>query len=239
MIWRYPVMGLQGEPLDRAKITPQGIEGDHIYVVRDVTSGRILNPKSFVYSWGETSALPNMIDLKAQLRGDEVAITPPGESVVQEQRPDGSLDNLLSEALHRPVQLLRYPRILESRVLSKRALHLLTTCSIASMSKLYPGGDFDVRRFRPNVVVSAPQKDNGFLEETWIGRTITIGEEVRIKVEKPNTRCKVTTLRQGLLKDDPGILAAIEEHNGNRLGVMCSVTKEGTIAVGDMVAQSD
>jgi uncharacterized protein YcbX len=107
------------------------------------------------------------------------------------------------------------------------------------MSRFYPGGDFDVRRFRPNVVVSAPQQDSSFLEETWIGRTITIGEEVSIKVEKPNTRCKVTTLRQGLLKDDPGILAAIEKHNGNRLGVMCSVTKEGTIGVGDALTHAD
>jgi hypothetical protein len=230
-------MGLQGELLDRARITPQGVEGDHLYVVRDVTSGQILNPKSFAYSWGETSALPSMIDLKARLRGDEVEIISPDAGVLQSA--SSGLDGVLSESLRRPVELLRYPRMVESRVLSKRTLHLLTTCSIASMSKLYPSGDFDVRRFRPNVVVSTPQHDNGFLEEEWIGRTIAIGEEVSIRVEKPNTRCKVTTLRQGILKDDPGILTAIEKHNGNRLGVMCSVAKEGIIGVGDTLSQAD
>lgn len=220
--------------MQMAEITSRGVEGDHLYVVRDGPSGRILDLKSHAYSWGETSALPRMVDFRARLRGDVVAITLPDGSV--RQRSPSDLDVLFSESLGRPVEVLRYPRIVESRILSRRTLHLLSTSSIATIAKFYPGGGFDVRRFRPNLVISTPIKD-GFAEENWIGRTVVIGKDVLIKVEKPNMMCKVTTLRQTPLREDPEILTTLERQNQNKLGVMCSVVNEGSVRVGDALTQ--
>jgi hypothetical protein len=40
---------------------------------------------------------------------------------------------------------------------------------------LYPTGRFEVRRFRPNIVVAAGAGAAGFIEDAWIGRVVCIG----------------------------------------------------------------
>ena len=54
-------------------------------------------------------------------------------------------------------------------------VHLLTTSTIDRLRELYPQGRFEVRRFRPNIVVSTGSEDPGFVENDWIGRTVVIG----------------------------------------------------------------
>ena len=58
-------------------------------------------------------------------------------------------------------------------------VHLLSTATIDHLRELYPQGRFEVRRFRPNIVV-APAADAGFVEDGWVGRTLAIGAEVQI-----------------------------------------------------------
>ena len=50
------------------------------------------------------------------------------------------------------------------------------------------GGDFDVRRFRPNIVIETPV--DGLLEQQWIGGTLQAGD-VWIRVEIPTIRCTI------------------------------------------------
>lgn len=45
-------------------------------------------------------------------------------------------------------------------------VHLLTTTTINRLRALYPDGRFEVRRFRPNIVVSTQDDDAGFAETT-------------------------------------------------------------------------
>jgi uncharacterized protein len=45
-------------------------------------------------------------------------------------------------------------------------IHLLTTATIERLRALYPGGRFEVRRFRPNIVVSPAAGQRGFVETT-------------------------------------------------------------------------
>jgi uncharacterized protein YcbX len=139
----------------------------------------------------------------------------------------------LSRTLGLAVELVRYPRILETRVRAGRTLHLLTNASLAKMRSFYPEGDFESTRFRPNIVVRVEEEKSGFVEEDWVGKTIKVGSSVRLRVNRPNTRCKVTTMKQGELPEDEMILRTIENRNGNRLGVMCTVETEGKLSVGD------
>ena len=113
-------------------------------------------------------------------------------------------------------------------------VHLLTTATIDRLRELYPEGRFEVRRFRPNIVVSTGQ-DKGFVENDWIGRTVAIGDEVRLQITGPCPRCVMTTLPQGDLPKDPGILRTAAQHNQANVGVYAEVIAGGTTRRGDPV----
>ena len=112
-------------------------------------------------------------------------------------------------------------------------IHLLTTATIDRLRALYSQGRFEVRRFRPNIVVDVAEE--GFAENTWIGRTLAIGDRVRLNVTGPCPRCVMTTLAQGDLPKDPGILRTAAQHNGVNVGVYAEVVQGGTIRRGDPI----
>ena len=72
-------------------------------------------------------------------------------------------------------------------------VHLLTTATLTRLNELYPQGRFEVPRFRPNILVEMPAKEQGFVEQGWIGQTLAIGDEVRLKISGPCGRCVMTT----------------------------------------------
>ena len=83
----------------------------------------------------------------------------------------------------------------------------------------------------------------GFVENDWSRRVVTVGE-VRLKVIIPTARCVMTTLGQGDLPRDPGVLRAMAEHNRIRAGglgelpcagVYAFVMTPGTVRRGDPV----
>ena len=115
-------------------------------------------------------------------------------------------------------------------------VHLLTTATIDRLRALYPQGRFEARRFRPNIVVSAPGEDQGFVENDWVGRTVAIGDRVRLAITEPCPRCVMITLPQGDLPKDSGILRTAAQHNGVNVGVYASVLSGGTIRRGDAVS---
>ncbi len=77
------------------------------------------------------------------------------------------------------------------------AVHLLTTATLDRLRELYPPGRFEVRRFRPNLVVETANGEKDFVENAWIGQILAIGDSVRLSVTGPCPRCVMTTLPQG------------------------------------------
>jgi uncharacterized protein YcbX len=237
-LWRYPVMGLRGELIQEAEIVEQGLAGDRAYVLYSDQAGKVVDPVKYGYSWGETTTAPSLLDLTAEFNSIPAPDSLPGVSL---SIPDGNtissddpgFEAVLGEALHLKLKLLNYPIVAEARVKSGRALHILTNSSLKAIRGLYPSGDFDVRRFRPNIVIDTPLE--GFPEESWVGNVIGIGAEVRLKVEKPNKRCKLITMKQGDLGADEKIHETIATKHDNTLGAMCSVEGQGKARVGDRV----
>jgi uncharacterized protein YcbX len=115
-------------------------------------------------------------------------------------------------------------------------VHLLTTSTIDRLRELYPQGRFEVRRFRPNIVVAADGA--GFVENEWIGRTVEIGDTVQLAITAPCSRCVMITLPQGDLPKDSGILRAAAQYNEVNVGVYAAVISGGTIRRGDTVVLS-
>lgn len=117
-------------------------------------------------------------------------------------------------------------------------VHLVTTATLARLHELYPTGRFEVPRFRPNVVVEMGNGAKGFVEQGWIGRTVTIGG-VKLKITGSCARCVMTTLPQGDLQKDTGILKTAVQHNQGHVGVYAAVISEGMITRGDVVQVGD
>lgn len=114
-------------------------------------------------------------------------------------------------------------------------VHLLTTATLQQLREHYPSGHFAIERFRPNIVVESLEEKTGFVENSWIGHTVAIGDEVRLTLTGPCARCVMTTLPQGNLPKDPEILRTALQQNHGNVGVYASVLQGGTIRPGDRI----
>jgi uncharacterized protein YcbX len=77
--------------------------------------------------------------------------------------------------------------------------------------------------------------ERDFIENSWIGKNLAIGEEVRLRITGPCPRCVMTTLPQGDLPRDLGILRIVAKYNQVNVGVYASAHQSGTIRRGDPV----
>jgi hypothetical protein len=119
---------------------------------------------------------------------------------------------------------------------------LMTTSTLAHMQELRPETNFSVRRFRMNVVVKTT--DPGFVENTWVGKTLTIGNNVPLMITMPDPRCVMTTLPQNGLPKDNYVLRTLVNHNRLDIlgvgkfpcaGVYAVVGSAGLVSVNDNV----
>ena len=114
-------------------------------------------------------------------------------------------------------------------------LLLMTTGSIDTMQRNSKNSNYDLRRFRPNLLVELPaESSNPFPEDQWLGQQIKIGDAV-IKVEMPCPRCVMTTHGFRDLAKDPKVMRELVQHNGGNLGVYCSIVRPGNIQAGDLL----
>jgi uncharacterized protein YcbX len=116
-------------------------------------------------------------------------------------------------------------------------LHILTTASLQELQRLNPDSNYDLRRFRPNLLIDTDTADEslaGFVESAWGGKLLRIGD-VAIRIDTSAVRCAMPMQSQGALDFDKGTLRTIKEHNGQHLGIYCTVEAFGEIALGDEV----
>jgi len=121
-------------------------------------------------------------------------------------------------------------------------LHVITTAALAALRAAAPDADFDVRRYRPNLLLESDEV--GFVENDWVGHTLAIGSEARARVDLPTMRCVMTTLGQGDIGPDRSTLRTIAAVNRVELqgggvwacaGAYATVTDGGRLRVGDQV----
>ena len=93
-----------------------------------------------------------------------------------------------------------------------------------------------------NVVVDTPE--DGFVENEWTGRSLQIGDTVRLTVFLSDPRCVMTTLAQGDLPKDTEVLRTLVRHNRLDVagglypcaGVYAVVETTGATGAGDRVS---
>src|SRR5271169_5844334 len=204
-LFRYPVKSMQGEELNATRIGSKGFHGDRAFALADAETGKIASAKN-------PSKWPTLFSFRAAfaepLNGDSlpsVWITLPDGSTVSTE--DKNIATRLSSSLGKPVRFLKgatasgtleeyWPDI---DGLAKRdvvtdeampaetffdlgAIHLLTTATLDSLRAAYPHGRFEVRRFRPNLVIQTEPGIGKFPENEWNGKILSLGHEVKIKI---------------------------------------------------------
>jgi len=254
-----PVKSMMGEELNAAEVTEGGLLGDRAYALVDSSDGKVgtaKNPRKWprLFDCRATFIEPPRAGAKAP--PVRIAL-PDGTSVTSDQ---ADLDQILSKALHREVTLGTARRgavraeeywpdmegldhrdtvtdftLPEGTFFDCAVAHLLTTATLDRLRELYPPGRFEVRRFRPNIVVQLASGEKSFAENAWVGRTLAVGTAVKLDITDPCGRCVMTSLAQGDLPMDPGILRTAAQHNQVRVGVYAAVVRGGTIRRGDPV----
>ncbi|NEA30262.1 MOSC N-terminal beta barrel domain-containing protein [Streptomyces sp. SID13031] len=93
---------------------------------------------------------------------------------------------------------------------------VLTTASLRQLATLYPGGYWDTRRFRMNIILDTSA--DGLIDNDWVGKRLTVGPVVVLGVELPVPRCVMTNLAQEELPKDSQILRTLAA--ANRLDIL-------------------
>jgi uncharacterized protein len=111
-------------------------------------------------------------------------------------------------------------------------IHLMSSTSLQSLA----GQDdpYDVRRFRPNVLVAVAEPETEFPEAAWVGADIRIASAA-LRVTIPTIRCVIPTRPQPDLEFDRGLTRRLAERTDRFLGVYADVTQPGVLHVGDVV----
>jgi uncharacterized protein YcbX len=227
-LWRYPVKSLQGERLQEAVVTAEGVDGDRRWAIFDLETGLGLTGRR----------VPELLFASARLTAD---------GGVQITLPDGTLarsDEALSDWLGRRVALRsadahadrRYEDVVDFE--RERSSDWRTfdgasgpfhdspraRVSLVSTDTI---GAWDPRRFRANILLDATGED------ALVGSSVALGEAI-LNVSGRIQRCVMVTRPQaGGIGRDLSILRTIARERAACLAVGALTTRPGIIRIGD------
>jgi uncharacterized protein len=247
-LWRYPVKSLLGEQLTVAELVADGVVGDRAWGILDVVTGRVLTARRE----------PRLLFASANLEPDgrpRIAL-PNGEILVGAGE---ATDEALTRWLGKPVRLVASAEsdalraeyfadatndnseavewtMPKGRFVDALPVLVMTTSGLRAGKAAHPAGEWDVRRFRPNVLVEADGE--GWIEDSWCGRVLQLGDTA-IAPRKPCMRCTMVTRAQPQLAKDVEIYRTLHRTHGATAGVWSSVVKPGTLGVGNQPVFAD
>lgn len=256
-LYRYPVKSMQGEELSATQISPNGIEGDRLFMVTD-ESGRFITQRElpklslFNASWTKDRLKityrpdnePFVIDMHSfETASIEVSIWKRKHLALSMKNP---VNQWLSDHLHHKVQLVKtsveegYNRkiIQDTSVLSINfpdgyPILILGTESLNDLNnKLSEPVGWD--RFRPNIVIGTAYP---FQEDDM--ETLN-SEKLSMKMVKPCPRCQIvaTDQEKGILGKEPLATLSKFRRMGNNVyfGMYAYTKDQGVIKTGERLA---
>ncbi|MGW7327021.1 MOSC domain-containing protein [Streptomyces sp. NPDC054845] len=270
-LYRYPVKSMLGESLTTVTVSEAGLQGDRVAAVLDGTGavgsakhprkwGPLLRCRSRLTGAGTTvvelpdgtvlpAGHPELDALLSELLGRHVALSQNPRrhgGVLEREVPD--YPGGAPEPLRRTASTdatgaaVTSGRVVPGTFFDYGKVHLVTTSALARLRAAQPAGDFDPRRFRPNLVVET-SGGAGYPEDAWAGAHLRIGEAL-LRVVVPTPRCVVPTLGHDELPPDAAIMRTVARDHRipvfdlGRLacvGVYLDVVEPGTVRVGDPV----
>ncbi|ONI76295.1 hypothetical protein ALI144C_37185 [Actinosynnema sp. ALI-1.44] len=249
-MWRYPVKSMGGERVTEL-VLDHGVVGDRAFAVVAVATGRVLTAKR----------VPQLLDASARWLGSAVEITLPGGPTVHsdDRDADAAISRWLGQAVRldrpagRAVAVEEYQGDPDGSgeldtfdlpawgFVDEAPVHLLSRDSLQQAQRWYPGGDWDLRRFRPNIVLTSatPDLDRATTLSARSGEG-TVGDELQIgrvivEVTSLCKRCVMVTQPQRGLPKDREVLRSIISRAGAEFGTYAEVRRPGAVRCGDPV----
>lgn len=222
-LFRYPVKSMSGEALKAAELGWHGLDGDRRLALR-----RIDDRGGF--PWLTATKLPELI-LFAPVRRAAGSLpthvrTPEGEELALFSQ------QLAAEVSRRhgsPVEMTH----LDRGIFDEASVSVITSATVGGIAELV-GHRPDVRRFRPNILVSSLRSDP-FAEDAWVGGLLSFGEgdqSATIGITNRDERCSVVNFDPDSARPAPEVLKAVVRERDNKVGVYGTVIRCGRLAVG-------
>ncbi len=224
-IFRYPVKSMAGESLESCSLGWHGLEGDRRFAFRRMED-------SGGFPWLTAGRLP------ALLRYQPFWVENVEESkpVLHIRTPDGKELEASSEALRaeiaeaygKDVQLMQF----NHGIFDEASVSLISLGTIYSLG-IECGKSLDIRRFRPNLLIESLTAEP-FAEDQWVGQVLQFGssEGPEISITLRDLRCAMINMDPDTAEIDPVILKSVARVNEVCAGVYATVTKTGTVSVG-------
>jgi len=243
-LWRYPVKSLRGERLPHLSLVADGVDGDRLWGIRDLADRRILTARreprllfaaSRLGPHGEPSiTLPDGQELAGLGAATDAALSAwlgkPVE-LVAAVASDASTAEYFADATDDASQAIEWT-MPKGRFVDAFPVLVMTTAGLRGAAAAYPAGTWDVRRFRPNVLIDL--EGEGWLEDAWADRCLQV-REARLVPRRRCIRCTMVSRAQPGLDRDVNIYKTLHRTHGGDAGMWTQVTQPGSIAEGDVV----
>ena len=228
-IFRYPVKSMRGEPLEAANLGWHGIEGDRRLAFRRMDNRSAM-------PWLTAGKLPDLLLFAPQQREDGAQ----GDIPTHVRTPEGKEMPVFGEELAAeigrrygaPVEIMQ----LRHGIFDEASISLIASDTVREIGRL-AGHHPDVRRFRPNIVARL-LRSGPFLEDEWLGSTLSFGEgndAPAVAVTMRDLRCSMVNLDPDSARPAPEVMKGIVRANQNNAGIYGAVTRIGRLVVGQPI----
>jgi uncharacterized protein YcbX len=109
---------------------------------------------------------------------------------------------------------------------------VMTTAGLLGGAAAYSSGTWDVRRFRPNILIQVDGA--GWLEDAWAERRLSVGS-AQLVPRRRCIRCTMVNRAQPGLERDVNIYKTLHQTHGGEAGMWTEVVQPGVISEGDPV----
>lgn len=228
-LFRYPVKSMAGEPLEGADLGWHGVDGDRRLGLRRVE-------ERGGFPWLTASKLPDLVRFAPSRQAPDLHGNLPSHI----RTPEGESLALFGPELAANVSRRHGAAVemmhLNRGIFDEASVSVITSATVDEIARLSDQRP-DVRRFRPNVLVSSSGAVP-FEEEGWVGGVLWFGESDEapaVGVTNWDERCSMVNIDPDSAQQTAEVLKAIVRARDNRAGVYGAVTRRGRLEVGQTV----
>jgi hypothetical protein len=225
------------------RLVGDGVDGDRMWGIQDRSDGRVLTARRE----------PRLLFASSRVAGGIPVITLPDGQELTGIGP--ATDAALSAWLAKPVTLVaaaetdaaRAEYFADATDDASRAIEwtmpkgrfvdafpvlVMTTAGLRGGASAHSSGSWDVRRFRPNILIELDGE--GWLEDAWAERRLSVGS-TQLAPRRRCIRCTMVNRAQPGLEKDVNIYKTLHRTHGGEAGMWTQVVQPGTLSEGDSV----